>query len=635
MKINLREDGTEEYVSLYRNYLENIQNLNAEVSDVFNEVMMQTRYERLQRTVSDIIDGYQEMIVDSIETEIFETWQGSGGSLKDCLGKYCAGDAACAVGGQVESQMQEISREILKIQKDIPGETATPVVSEEGLDKLEEICRRAGEQLSDLRSDYLRRVNMAAESNDIFGTLLPLMEAVCARLGKFLEDSLHSFERLHEFVLQNALELRHLTEENSGTAGGGEQTVGGAESGSVPGVSGETAHAGGSVAGGSSAEGSSAEGSSTGENGAGGEQQETIREAGINSDPSSEQEEELRFEGENFSEENIRLFVKIVERIIAQVGEDELNRIVERHYTDMAASRSIPSDNSAQGSQVSRTHQGSVSDYGRYTVTDQSIRMMAPVYAQTDKILERFDQFYKEKFRKLGESYEMANKTIHTMSSFIGLFGLGAISPSKMFDANETDKSIFEKITLSGVALANCTLVGKFFLGGASMLKILDWAMPYMKKSKMLVKLNEKVWNLTRQEMQLSPVNGMMDQYMMEHYEIKYGMDKGKSGWFPLYHMVMDGLDDTRRRCLENAVFSVDRMFILDNYMITETDPVKYWNIRRGLFLNLVRSGMCSSRKIDAAAANGIVDKLYDVYVTQEHLQPRVDLDPGKRTVSR
>ena len=56
--------------------------------------------------------------------------------------------------------------------------------------------------------------------------------------------------------------------------------------------------------------------------------------------------------------------------------------------------------------------------------------------------------------------------------------------------------------------------------------------MPYMKKSKTLVKLNEKFWGLTRQDIQMPYVQRMMDQYMMEHYEKKYGMNNWKSPMF-------------------------------------------------------------------------------------------------------
>ena len=164
------------------------------------------------------------------------------------------------------------------------------------------------------------------------------------------------------------------------------------------------------------------------------------------------------------------------------------------------------------------------------------------------------------------------------------------------------------------------------------MLNIIEWAMPYLKKSKMLVRLSEKVWNLTRQDIQIPYAQKMMDQYMMEHYERKYGMVRGKSPYFGYYHSVVASLDDNQRRAFENSLFAAE-IFMIQNYRIDEMDPNKNRALCCGLFLNLVRSGMCSKQDIQSETANKIVDKLYDTYISKENINPRVDVNPDNRVV--
>jgi hypothetical protein len=345
------------------------------------------------------------------------------------------------------------------------------------------------------------------------------------------------------------------------------------------------------------------------------------------------QDEDLTFEGENFSDENIKLFVVVVERIINQVGVDELNSSVEKHYSTLSDSRKAYSKKATSRDTVVE-HNIDSNTYGRYTVTRKSIQAMAPICNQTNTILEPIDKFYKEKFDSLGKDFDKANATIHAISSFCGLWGLGTWKLSGMFSTKDSDATILEKIQLGEVALATCTTAGKIINGGAHLLKIIDWAMPYFKKSKKLVRLNEKVWNLTRQDIQIPYIQKMMDQYMMEHYELKYGMSKGLSPYFKYYHSVATTIEDNhQRRAFENSVFAAETFMTPQNYSFSETDPIKNRAICCGVFLNLVRSGMCSKQDIEAGTANDIVDKLYNIYISKENVTPRVDISPEGRTL--
>jgi hypothetical protein len=119
---------------------------------------------------------------------------------------------------------------------------------------------------------------------------------------------------------------------------------------------------------------------------------------------------------------------------------------------------------------------------------------------------------------------------------------------------------------------------------------------------------------------------------MMEHYELKYGMNKGQTRYFEYLHNVVTTIDDDQqRRTLENAMFSAYMWLTPQHYTINVSDQQKMRAIYLGLSLNLIRSGMCSNQHIDSETSNSIVDKLYNIYVTRENIKPRVDINPDNK----
>ena len=761
MKINLREEETTSYLSTYQNYLEEIQKLNQKVNEVLNEVMEQSKYDRLQKLISDIIDAYSETIVDNIETGVFTVWKESEGSLRSCLRTYHAGELADEVCAQIEQQMDDTTHDILKIDKAEMIITERPIVSEDGLERLEDICKTAQTQIMDIKADYMSRIESKYEENDIYGTLKPLVVGITSNMESFFEASLHSFENLHEFVRGISLKLHNIADEN--------------------GVQGKDASLGGAVPGGLNSDSSSGKnidafrditqyiyntinheatdnekaltyellkeisvvyfqfykeyGNLLHDRFKSSEEREEfvkqeyilvtrdrnndqyfdegdmwtfrshahntyyvfytvakmfgniaeqcktgkandvnllyaayvlftpIIEGHIEADDgnkyaefskwaseklldilgkrkqneskisieNSDEEQEIEFTGEKFSEDNIQMFVVIVEKIVNQAGVDTLNNSVDKHYNSLVSSRKTYAER--RKTATAKEHNIAKNTYGRYTVTNKSIQMMQPECERANSVLEPIDKFYKEKFDSLGKGFEEANRFVHKLSSFIEAWGLGTWDLSKMFSKDESDKSIMEKIQLDIIDLCSGTTAEKIIKGGAYMVKILDWAMPYMKKSKILVRLSEKVWNLTRQDMQIPYVQRLMDQYVMEHYEIKYGMLKGQSGMFEYAHNVATTIEDKhQRRAFENAMFAADTI-ILQNYIFNTDDSRALREKFLGLFLNLVRSGMCSKQDIESGTSNEIVDKLYNVYVTTENVNPKVEINPDKRRI--
>jgi len=117
MRINLREEETTNYLGFYQDFLESIQQLNRKVSDVLNEIMQESRYDKLQQKISQIIDTYTETIVGNVENGVFVAWVESKASLRSCLKTYKAGEAADEVCAQIEQTMGDLMQSILIIEK--------------------------------------------------------------------------------------------------------------------------------------------------------------------------------------------------------------------------------------------------------------------------------------------------------------------------------------------------------------------------------------------------------------------------------------------------------------------------------------------------------------------------------------
>lgn len=590
MKINLREEETTNYLGFYQEYLENVQQLNRKVNDVLNEIMQESKYDKLQQRISQIIDVYTETIIGKVENGVFATWIESNGSLRSCLKTYRAGEATDEVCAQIEQTMGDLMQEVLSIEKADAIVTERPIVSEDGLEQLEDVFRRARTEIQDIKSEFVLQANSRSESNEIFGTLRPLFEGVAANLESFFEASQNSFEELHEFVRGIALQLHNIPEENG--VGGNSGT----------GITGES----------------------------GGDKSLA---SDVKAPVGAEDENgKIEFKGENFTEENIKLFVFVVEKIVGQVGVDELNSLVEKYYTELRDRQTVFSQKENNNTSPDPGMGSNI--YGRYTVTDKSRRVMVAACSKMDSLLEPIDRFYKEKFKSLGDGFDKANTIIHNISTFCGLWGLGTWDLSKLFSPDDSDSSVLEKIQLGWQALTSgpAAAAEGILKGGASLVKILDKAIPRLKKSKILVKLSEKVWNSTRQDIQVPYMQKMMDQYMMEHYEQKYGMNKGiknQRSYFEYLHSVAMSIeDDQQRRAFENAMFSTENLIWL--YSFKETDANKYKALFYGVYLNLVRSGMCRKQDLKPSIANDIVDKLYNIYVSKEMVTPRVDASPDQ-----
>lgn len=815
MRFSLRENETNGYFALFQDYLEQVQDLNNKVMDVLNETMQQSEYDKLQNLISYMIDVYEDVILQNVKTGAFSSWEGSDASLRACMRMYQAGEEADQVCAQMEQHLQECMTEILKIEKAEVAITERPKVSEAGMEGLEEICKTAEKEITDIRADCLAQIISRKEENEIYGTLAPLVEGIAASLEMFYESALGEFKKLHEFVREISHKMRNQAEEASG------RMAAEADSGALE-----------ATAAANTGRGEAAPGAVTGTKTAAalaeklkaradfGEFREITRELYHNLcqeesqskktvgyekmiqiadvyhqfyeqhgtmledsfQDSVEREEYIKreyieaiqdrgndkyFNGEDVwtfrsyaqrgyacfwtvadmvknvtkgcidqtaddanliygayvlfdpilnghikeegkeecmdfcgwavseirrilgedekakaeenatdreqagdihkmkrhdSEEGLKVLVLVVEKMVHQVGVDQTNQLMEQYGDDLDSTRKIYSrkpkpvvkerDNRRESSRIgggggSRAPEN---PYGRYIVTRQSIQAMATMCGWTNSILEPLDEFYREKFEKLGKGFGTASNFIHKVSSTFSLWdtiwkkiksrdeedaskeNAEDASEENAEDASEDKSTDTEKMVKEALNLLAILSTGQAAAATGSALKLLDSAMPLIKKNHILEKVSSGFWKFTRETINTDYNQRLMDQYMLEHYQIKHGIALKNGGLFVHYHNVGKSVEESQRRIYENVIFAAD-MYISQNYTIRVTQPVRFREIACGIYLNLVRSGFCSSRKVEASTANRITDKLYQEYRTKEQVSPRVDISPDHRNI--
>ena len=525
-------------------------------------------YNKLLRAVEGIIELYNDVVHTELKQTVFEKWQDTCKTMVSFLESMEMGEESERVAASIEERLSDvfdIQIENRLSEVVIDGKTGA---SSSDFDQIKDIFSGAVIKARELSDDFSGQIEKLSEENEFYAFLLPVIVAYNAGIIAYFDQSRKKIDDLEDSYLEKMesekdtaheskkeTDLSSLLHGLSDLAYDGMETIG-FTSIKIPVNQGES--------------------------------------------PQKSMNNALTFEGENFSDKNIKLFVVIMERIVDQVGVEELNDSVETHYHTLSDRRKAYAQKAGKEDTPTHNHNIDIvsNPYGRYTVTGKSIQEINPVWNQVGSILDGADRFYKE-----------------------------------IFPESNIDSSFLEKIQLGALDLALCANNAKKIInGGAFMLNIIEWAMPYLKKSKMLVRLSEKVWNLTRQDIQIPYAQKMMDQYMMEHYERKYGMVRGKSPYFGYYHNVVASLDDNQRRAFENSLFAAE-IFMIQNYRIDEMDPNKNRALCCGLFLNLVRSGMCSKQDIQSETANKIVDKLYDTYISKENINPRVDVNPDNRVV--
>jgi hypothetical protein len=230
MRFSLSEDATSSYTAVYSDYINDIQGVNIRMSNIFESNMQSTKYDVLQRLISRISEVYSEVIQDDINSGLVNEWEDSEASLVAFLRNYHAGESAEGIGSLTQTGLEDIMIDTLRIDRVDAILTDRPVVSDAGLQELKDACRNSMAEIEEIKERYRSKIDDEYEENEIFGTLIPLIDGVSAKMINFLDGAGIAFDNLHEFVLDNAQKMRNIVEEENGlnksadaggTSGGG------------------------------------------------------------------------------------------------------------------------------------------------------------------------------------------------------------------------------------------------------------------------------------------------------------------------------------------------------------------------------------------------------------------------------
>lgn len=589
MKINLSVEETNNYLNVVRDYLEAIQDINSKVVTELNDILITSRYNKLQQEISNVIDRYIEIVKNDIEIKTIDNWEQSGASLKACMHCYQAGEGAENVASQVQLQLRSMLGEILYIEKGQAVDTDRPVISEEHLERVENIYRWAKFEVDEIRNQYTGKIDNLSADNDIYATLKSLFIEIANIMNGFFDEAITSFEKVEELVEEIKVSMQNIVVE----AG---VTIEPVKVGTVRSMLYDE-----------------------------GDTQKVV--------DTLKEELDIDFADEQFSDKNLELVVKIAEIIVGQLGQDKVNKYIDANYDKLKNSRKNYSNFKAKNtsntkkdyntSNIGNGKTRNKSKYGRYNVTPQAVNMMKDIYDKVNMIMTPIDTYYKEKFQHIEDSYVKVSQVIHNLSNFLGGWSTGTLKLSDLIPNNELvtkidDHELIKKIT-DGILTATSPKLELLIKGSAVVLKGLDKVMPLMKKSQLLMNLSNKFWELTRQDMQIPYFNKYIEQYIVEHYNMKHGSNGPQSYMFEYTHPIVREIkDEKKRRIFENALFAADACIGYQRY----AERSAYL----GRFLNLARAALVG--RIPDNEANELLDKFYATYMVRENISAKVYLNP-------
>ena len=614
MKINLSVEETNNYLNIVRDYLEAIQDINSQVVTELNDILATSHYNKLQQEISNVIDRYIEIVKNDIEVKTIDSWEHSGASLKACMHCYQAGEGAENVASQVQLQLRGMLSEILHIEKGQTIETDRPVISEEHLERVENIYRWAKFEVDEIRNQYTGKIDNLSADNDIYATLKSLFIEIANIMNGFFDEAITSFEKVEELVEEIKASMQNIAVETGVR--------------STEGIS-KSSNTMKELAKAAINQGVTIELPTSG----------TMRSMLYDEDDTQQavdalkEELDIDLEDEQFSDKNLELVVKIAEIIVGQLGQDRVNKYVDanydklrnnsKNYSNFKAKNTSNTKKDYNTSNVGNGKTRNKSKYGKYNVTPQAVSMMKDMYDKVNMIMTPIDTYYKEKFQHIEDSYVKVSQVIHNLSNFLGGWSTGTLKlsdliPNYELAAKIDNHELVKKIT-EGILTATSPKLELLIKGSAAVLKGLDKVMPLMKKSQLLMNLSNKFWELTRQDMQIPYFNKYIEQYIVEHYNMKHGINVPQSYMFEYTHPIVREIkDEKKRRIFENALFAADACIGYQRY----AERSAYL----GRFLNLARAALVG--RIPDNEANELLDKFYATYMVRENISAKVYLNP-------
>lgn len=348
---------------------------------------------------------------------------------------------------------------------------------------------------------------------------------------------------------------------------------------------------------------------------------------------------------EEYLEKYREQIIQVLIEIIKPVGVDRLNQLVEQHQkliSDSLDIHAIPENGeksrNEKAKSESQTPDSQKEDkkypYGRYTVNDESRKWMGNEAYETQRLMKPMEEFYKKRYRSVEDTkgYQTAKTVCGTLSTVLVKYFLSSYNFEKSIQEN-CAFMLLQKITGEGVP------------------EIKDWQkdavpkiqegmkklMPVIEENKVLTRLKKTVLNTVNRYTVRSPLEGYLEEFVLETYERKLNSGFQGSGRYSYYHMGLGRIkDESDREAVEYALFAADIVLSWSDVYHCKIDASEHRKLREagtGIFLNLLRSGLADSGGMKADTANQYTDYFYEIYQKKEHITPRTELNPMEKEI--
>lgn len=197
--IDLTQELQDEVIKAYGDMTDGLGKTLGEARNSLEELCNNTQYEPMLRVVNQTLGSFQEE-VRSKATEIFEEWREGNASFSAAARFSEAGDAALETAQQIDRGIADLFEDFWShnpFTEEIGDiNLSMPVIRDEDFDTLEEIYRKASEQVAEEGEQPVKQIQEKGGENPTYLLAVPPMTA----LAETLKNAFRGFtDKVKEF----------------------------------------------------------------------------------------------------------------------------------------------------------------------------------------------------------------------------------------------------------------------------------------------------------------------------------------------------------------------------------------------------------------------------------------------------
>ena len=231
MRFDMSESELAAFEGFVQDFLSDVQQSSALMNNKINEILVNTRYNRLQKWIMNMMDQYNDLIEKQLISNTYDVWMSSDGSFVNLMSLYQIGEDAEAVCRQVQDRLGTMIGETLKVDALVVEiDTSNPIISLEDYESVNSACTEFINDLDDISNVYNSKLSTSMDDNDIYRSLPGLINGIKVFIENFVQAEISAVEKEKNEVQQIAERIRKANEELTGQAGKMKSGSGGAGS---------------------------------------------------------------------------------------------------------------------------------------------------------------------------------------------------------------------------------------------------------------------------------------------------------------------------------------------------------------------------------------------------------------------